>query len=290
MPVEWTVLASGSAGNASLLEADGFGLLVDAGLGPRQLAGRLSAVGRCWRQIDAVVLTHTHGDHWNRRTLGHLVRLGIPLYCHRDHARWLRRTSSAFAALEALKLVRFFAEGQQLVCGGVRCLPLALTHDCTATFGFRFEGGGDLFSRPWALGYASDLGCWDSRLADAFSDVDLLALEFNHDVQLQHNSGRSAPLIDRVLGDEGHLSNEQAASLLSEAVARSRPGRLRHLVQLHLSRDCNRPALALAAARTALVGAAPQADVHVAEQDIPGPTFSLGRHSDAVVSTWTKAG
>jgi glyoxylase-like metal-dependent hydrolase (beta-lactamase superfamily II) len=62
MPLRFTVLASGSGGNASLLEADGFGLLLDAGLGPRQLAGRLAAVGASWQQVHAVLLTHTHSD------------------------------------------------------------------------------------------------------------------------------------------------------------------------------------------------------------------------------------
>src|SRR5262249_58433243 len=82
------------------------------------------------------------------------------------------------------------------------------------------------------------------ELADALADVDLLALEFNHDVGLERSSGRSPYLIARVLGEEGHLSNEQAANLLREVLRRSPPGRLRQLVQLHLSRECNRPHLA----------------------------------------------
>jgi hypothetical protein len=78
-----------------------------------------------------------------------------------------------------------------------------------------------------------------------------------------------------VLGDEGHLSNDQAANLLRAVLARSSAGRLRHLVQLHLSNDCNRPALAQEAARTVLGKSAEAIQVHTAEQDSPGTTLDL---------------
>jgi len=80
--VAFTVLGSGSGGNASLLNADGFAVLLDVGLGPRQLATRLASTGATWNQIRAVLLTHTHTDHWNESTLNHLFKLKIPLYCH----------------------------------------------------------------------------------------------------------------------------------------------------------------------------------------------------------------
>jgi hypothetical protein len=107
-------------------------------------------------------------------------------------------------------------------------------------------------------------------------DVDLLALEFNHDVELEYRSGRHPRLISRVLGDDGHLSNEQAAQLLREILRRSTLGRLRHLVQLHLSRECNRPALALKAARDVLDGHGAAITIHTASQDEAGPTLHVG--------------
>ncbi len=61
-------------GNATLIESGDFGVLIDAGLGPRQLASRLAAVGRSWAAVNAVILTHTHADHWKDRTLAHLRR------------------------------------------------------------------------------------------------------------------------------------------------------------------------------------------------------------------------
>jgi phosphoribosyl 1,2-cyclic phosphodiesterase len=181
-----------------------------------------------------------------------------------------------FAALERAQLLRSYASGEEFALApGLRCRPFPLRHDCGATFGFRFEARSDLFEPPVALGYAADLGSWDGELARALADVDLLALEFNHDVELECTSGRSPYLIARILSDEGHLSNAQAAALLREIMRLSTPGRLRRVVQLHLSRDCNQPELAAQSARSALVDAASDVELYAARQDQPGPMLSL---------------
>jgi phosphoribosyl 1,2-cyclic phosphodiesterase len=275
MTLRFTVLASGSAGNASLVEADGFGVLIDAGLGPRQLASRLAACGLSRAKYHAVLLTHTHSDHWKDRTLAQLVRRGVPLYCHPEHHDTLSGLSPAFHALHAAGLVRTFApEDPFELSPGLQCRALPVRHDGGATFGFRLEGAPDRIGRVASLAYAADLGCWDDDLADALADVDLLAVEFNHDVELEYASGRMPRLIARVLGDDGHLSNAQGAALVRAVLARSRDGRPRHVVQLHLSRDCNRPALARAAAQSVLAGRS-DVSLHTAEQDAPGQTLHL---------------
>jgi hypothetical protein len=156
------------------------------------------------------------------------------------------------------------------------CRPLPVRHDGGATFGFWFEGPKDFFGQPARLAYLADLGSWTPQLAQALADVDLLALEFNHDVQLEYASGRSPRLIARVLGDEGHLSNVQAAALLGEVVSLSAPGRLRQVVQLHLSRECNRPALAAEAARAVLAGLPVPIQLYTASQDEPCATLVVG--------------
>jgi phosphoribosyl 1,2-cyclic phosphodiesterase len=277
MGLRFTVLASGSAGNASLIETGGFGLLLDAGLGPRQLAGRLAAVGASWQDVHAVVLTHAHSDHWNDRALGHLHRRGLPFFCHPEHHAILGPYSPSFLALRSAGLVRDYEAGCELMLSpGLRCLPLPVRHDGGPTFGFRLEASRDLFGGGLSLGYLADLGCWDAGLAAAVGDVDVLALEFNHDVGMQYASGRQPRLIARVLGDDGHLSNVQAAALLREVLRRSAPERLRHVVQLHLSRECNRPALAAAAAREVLAGLPWPVALHTAAQDTPGPRLDVG--------------
>jgi phosphoribosyl 1,2-cyclic phosphodiesterase len=277
MSLRFTVLASGSSGNASLVEADGVGLLIDVGLGPRQMAGRLAAVGSSWSAVQAILLTHTHSDHWKDRTLAHLCRRRIPLYCHVDCHSDLRTFSPAFVELAAEGLVRPFEAGVEFVAAqGLRCRPLPLRHDSGATYGFRIEGPGDLFGQAAAVGYVADLGCWDEALADGLADVDLLAVEFNHDLAMELASGRSPRLIGRVLGDEGHLSNTQGAALVRAVLGRSEIGRLRHLVQLHLSRQCNRPNLAREAAKAILDDFTFCVEVQTARQDEPGTTLHLG--------------
>jgi phosphoribosyl 1,2-cyclic phosphodiesterase len=275
--VRFTVLASGSAGNACLIQGDNFGLLIDIGLGPRQLAERLGQVGQAWSAVDAVVLTHTHSDHWKDATVSFLSRRRIPLYCHASHQAILQRHATTYPEMLAQGLLRSFEGGQELAFSpGLRCWPLPVRHDSGPTFGFRVEGPPDLFGRATAVAYAADLGCWDEELVGQMADVDLLALEFNHDVSLERASGRAAHLISRVLGDEGHLSNDQAANLVKAVIGRSSAGRLRHLVQLHLSSDCNRHALARQAARAALTETASPARIHIATQARPTTPLWLG--------------
>lgn len=274
--MRFTALASGSGGNACLVQSSGFGVLIDVGLGPRQLASRLAAVHLSWSDVHAVLLTHTHGDHWKDATLAHLHRRKIPLWCHAAHHTLLRIESDGFLALADTGLVRSFEPGEEFVLSpSLHGRALPVSHDGGPTFGFRLEGAGDLFGPRRAIGYAADLGCWDDELAAYLADVDLLAVEFNHDVAMQHASGRMPRLIQRVLGDEGHLSNVQAADFVRAVLERSTAGRLSHLVQLHLSRECNRPALAREAARMPLADLGIEVVLHTAEQDVAGATLHL---------------
>jgi phosphoribosyl 1,2-cyclic phosphodiesterase len=277
MALRFTVLASGSGGNATLVESGDGALLLDAGLGPRILAGRLTEAGASWSRLHAVLLTHTHSDHWDDGTLAQLCRREIPLYCSPAHHSVLENWAPGFKQLKAANLVRDYDAGGIIEpISGLHCLPVPLRHDGGPTFGFRLEGAPDLFGASCRIAYAADLGCWDASLAASLADVDVLALEFNHDVALECASRRSPTLIARVLGDEGHLSNEQASGLLREVLRASAPGRLQHVVLLHLSRECNRPPLAEAAARAILTELAPQVAVHVASQDKVGVPILLG--------------
>jgi hypothetical protein len=110
-------------------------------------------------------------------------------------------------------------------------------------------------------------------LYDLFDGVTVLGLEFNHDVRMQLASRRPEMLIRRVLGDHGHLSNDQAVQFLRNLLDRC-GDRLGHVVQLHLSRECNRPAVAAAAGRSALAGTAVQ--LTTASQDLPTSFLPLG--------------
>src|SRR5262245_24517084 len=102
----FVVLASGSGGNAAVLETAAGCVLVDFGLAPRTLDRRLKLVGLAWTKVRAVVLTHTHTDHWKRETLSAIVDRGIPVYAHPDHSYDLARAGDVFVALKAKDLLQ----------------------------------------------------------------------------------------------------------------------------------------------------------------------------------------
>jgi phosphoribosyl 1,2-cyclic phosphodiesterase len=270
-------LASGSSGNAALLEANGFGLLIDCGLHPRMLTSRLREVGSSWDKISAVVLTHTHSDHWKDLTLADLRSRKIPVHAHAAQLEQLRVSAPSFEALHRARLTRVYRDGHPVeFAPGLLVRPVRVSHDADPTFAFRIDHH-DADGLAWGIGYASDLGCGSPELIEAFAGVDVLALEFNHDVKLERASRRPQFLVDRVLGDYGHLSNAQAGELAAEIAARSGDGFPGHLVQLHLSRECNRPELALAAGRAALATLNPRTEIVTARQDIAAKSIQLTR-------------
>jgi hypothetical protein len=110
-------------------------------------------------------------------------------------------------------------------------------------------------------------------MVEHLAGVDLLGVEFNHDVAMQKSSRRPDFLIERNLSDDGHLSNRQGALLLEAVLNGSRGRAPRHVVLLHLSEQCNQPELALEAARAALRTAGTQADVHAARQSPAFPNI-----------------
>ncbi|MDY3558422.1 MBL fold metallo-hydrolase [Gemmata sp. JC673] len=282
MTARFTVLASGSGGNASLLEFDGFGLLIDCGLQPRHLTARFRSVGTSWERVSAVVLTHTHTDHWKDATLAELRARRVPMYAHPQHYASMERASS-FASFRAAGLAREYSDGRPLeLAPGLRCLPVRVSHDSTPTYAFRIDGyDGERPEPAWAIGYASDLGCGSPELVAAFTGVDVLALEYNHDELMERASPRPKFLVDRVLSDLGHLSNKQAAELTATIAGRSGEGFPGHLVQLHLSKDCNTPELAAVAGREALVGLNPATEVVTARQDYAIVPITLARRPNA---------
>src|SRR5438876_49131 len=177
MSATFTVLGSGSTGNAALVRSDGFGLLIDLGLGPRTLARRFVEAGFGWKDVDAVILTHTHSDHWRETSLAHWQSRGRPIYCHGSHIDHLVASSRAFGVLMTSDRVVAYAPGETFSPGGnLRLTALELAHDSHRTFGFRVEHS----SGHWSAAYVADLGGFDDRLTQSLMDLDLLALEFNH--------------------------------------------------------------------------------------------------------------
>jgi phosphoribosyl 1,2-cyclic phosphodiesterase len=276
MRVQFAVLASGSRGNATLVRAGGAGLLIDLGLGPRAMAGRLESVGAGWHDVGSALLTHTHGDHIDDNTLRAMAKQGVCLYCHEAHRAELAPLEG-FQSLDGAGLIRHYDDRPFLSPTGMRVEPLELRHDGGPTFGFRIEARAGRTARAVALGYLADTGSWSDSMADALTDVDLLGVEFNHDVEMQRRSPRSAALIARNLGDWGHLSNDQGAGFVSAVLDRSRRGSVRHVVLLHLSQQCNLPSLAVSAAEDAIRATGRRVAIHAAQQAPAHPNVWIDR-------------
>ncbi|VTS05223.1 MBL fold metallo-hydrolase [Tuwongella immobilis] len=277
MSIQFSQLASGSRGNVGFLQSGGQSVLIDVGLSPRTLQSRLATIGADVRSIRAAVLTHTHGDHWKPRSLDWLLQHRIPLFCHADHFLSMGYAWTELERMKALGLVHFFLPNEPFrVTDRISATPFWVSHDARPTFGFRFEEQA-LFGPLWSMAYASDLGTWDQSQLQAMANVDLLAVEFNHDEAMERRSSRPRYLIDRVLGNEGHLSNRQASELVQEVVAHSRDVLLKHLILLHLSGECNTAPLARSAAEVALFRGRSSAQILVAQQDRALPCVSLLR-------------
>ncbi|WP_439622820.1 MBL fold metallo-hydrolase [Gemmata sp.] len=288
MTGRFTVLASGSSGNAALLEANGFGLLIDCGLHPKALTARLAEVAASWASVHAVIITHTHTDHWKDLALADLRSRRIPLWAHPAHFDHLAAASPSFEALDRAGLAHAYQDAHPHdLAPGLRVTPVRVSHDSDPTFAFRVDAH-DAGQLAWSVGYASDLGCASRELIEAFAGVDVLALEYNHDLKLERSSKRPRHLVERVLGDRGHLSNDQAAEVTRAVALRSGDGFPGHLVQLHLSRDCNRPELASASGRAALALLNPRSEVITARQDTAAKSIPLLRRPDALNRTGSR--
>ncbi|MFM7096812.1 MAG: MBL fold metallo-hydrolase [Gemmataceae bacterium] len=250
--MQFTMLASGSKGNCSLIDDGQSSFLIDGGISPRTLETFLKISGFTSKRIQGLVLTHTHGDHWNPRFLAYCAEKKIPWYLHKSHARSIYNQIPDFKAFYDSGLVHFYTPHTIFeTIAGWQWLPLNISHDSEETFGFRLDIKNGK-NPDISIGYLADLGVWDKELAGQFAGLDLLALEFNHDEKLQKESKRPPFLIERIMGDQGHLSNDQAVAFLEYLKNMGVDNLPKQLVQIHLSEQCNTPEHARASLKSFL--------------------------------------
>lgn len=243
-------LASGSSGNATLIEgSDGLHrtrVLVDCGLGLRQLIARLAVGGIGPADLDGIFITHEHGDHIGCAPML-VARYGVPLWTSAGTAQY-----AAFAGLEsALNLVR---DGQVFAIGALQLHPFTVPHDAREPLQLRCTDGDRV------LGLMTDIGHVTGHALAALAGCHALVLESNHDVELLAQSRYPDFLKRRVGGQHGHLSNVQAAAALGAL----HHDRLNTVVAAHLSERNNRPEL-VSRAFAAVLGCG-EADVLLAER------------------------
>jgi phosphoribosyl 1,2-cyclic phosphodiesterase len=250
-----TVLGSGSSGNCSLVATNHCRILIDAGFSARQIACRLESVGIAPESLDGILLTHEHGDH----VAGLEVfcrRFDIPIYANLRTAETLRQ-----GWLADYTAWKFFESGFPFSLKDVEIHGFYVPHDAVDPMAFV------LTSNDGSIGFLTDLGYAPKLALERVRNVDALVIETNHDERLlQADPKRPWSVKQRIMSRHGHLSNEAGAKLVAEIVG----NRLRQVVLGHLSRDCNRPELALEAMeRIGIRGPS----FFCADQDRVSPTF-----------------
>ncbi|MDR5904715.1 MBL fold metallo-hydrolase [Franzmannia qiaohouensis] len=215
-------LGSGSKGNATLVCDGETRVLVDCGFGMREAEKRLARFDLHPSQLDAILVSHEHGDHV--RGVGALARrYRLPVY--------LTPGTMRSGRLGTLPHHHWVTPQQRFVINGLEIDPVTVPHDACEPVQFRFHAHGR------SLGVLTDLGHPTAHVAEAFHGCDALVLECNHDVQMLAEGPYPASLKRRVGGDWGHLANVQAAALLP----RLGLDRLQRIVCSHLSEHNNCP-------------------------------------------------
>jgi phosphoribosyl 1,2-cyclic phosphodiesterase len=260
VPVQLTILGSGSSGNCAYLEVAGTRVLIDAGFSGRQVRQRLARIGRAPEGLDAIIITHEHQDH-TQGLVGLGTRLEVPVYCN-------RLTKEAVERQVHLKLDwRIFSTGASFDIGDMTVDTFTVPHDAQDPVGFLLR------TAAGNIGFLTDLGHATKLVVERVRPAHVLLLETNHDLKmLQDDPRRPWSVKQRILSRYGHLSNEAAAAVAEQLVS----AELRQLYLGHLSRDCNRPELAyrVISDRLASLGAN-HISVEVTSQDVPSPTFTL---------------
>ena len=229
-------LASGSGGNALVVEADGHCLLVDCGLNLRDTERRLARLGLEPAAIRGILVTHEHGDHAGR-VFDFAAAHNVTVYL----------TYGSLIALEAegkvIEGVRLsiLTSREPLAVAGIEVQPFTVPHDAREPVQFVLSDGAA------RLGVLTDIGIGTAHVAEILSGLDALVLECIYDRDMLWNGAYPRWLKERIAGPFGHLDNEDSARLLAQ-LDRSR---LKHIIGGHLSQQNNKPELA----RRALAGA-----------------------------------
>lgn len=223
--LRFTVLASGSKGNATYLEIGSLRVLIDAGISPRQIRSRLEEKQLSFDKLDAVFLTHEHVDH----VIGLaslLNKFRMPVYLTEGTYRNLPVKIRETLDRDAVKIL---APGDVIQLDSFLVKPLPAFHDALEPCGYKFTEGGK------SLVYITDTGYYPQSAFDAIRNADMYILEANHDPEMLLDSDRPWQLKRRILDDEGHLSNEDSAFLVANVLGE----KTRKIILAHRSQECN---------------------------------------------------
>lgn len=224
MSLKFCSLSSGSSGNCYLVGSDQTFLLIDAGISCKKIVDSLTYLNIVPEMLSGVLITHEHIDHIKGAEL--LSRkYGIPLFTN-------EKTGEEF-----LKLVKktdqlslnFFQNLRPFFLGDIEVLPYPVCHDAIDAVGF------SLYCEKTQISIATDTGCITKHMIKELSTADLLVLEANHDVDMLKMGKYPWFLKQRILGQQGHLSNEDAGLAIARLFAYQ--PKQRQILLAHLSRE-----------------------------------------------------
>lgn len=260
----FTILGSGSKGNATVIHAPDGDFLLDAGFSAKELERRMSLCDIDPGDIRAMVITHEHTDHiCGCRVFGN--RYGIPAYMTSETCFLMGRANE-------LPEERIIIEpGTRFELCGLTAEPFSVAHDVEGTVAYTFRCGEE------KLGYATDLGSFGLLVTSRLKECRAIVLESNYDVQALRSSSRPESLKRRIMSRHGHLSNDNALDCLEQVIS----PQTRDLVFAHLSRECNDPDLVAEGLRRKLESLnRPDVRWSVACQDSPLDTVWLQSGDD----------
>ena len=266
------VLASGSKGNAAVVEGPAGSVLIDDGIARRTLLARASELGVNMDDVRAVLLTHEHTDHVS----------GLPVFANHFDGP-LFATAGTIAARERLSQLPFevIRHTDSLELCGMHVTVFPTSHDVADPVGFRFATADENGELTDVLGYCTDTGVLTDEAGQALTGCRVLALESNHDERMLSTGPYPGYLKQRIHGPQGHLSNAQAADALQDLVSNE----TEVVVGMHLSHENNRPSVAVRTLAAA-VGAEAANETFTEARTPDGHLTVCVSAQDAPLSVW----
>lgn len=243
-------LASGSKGNCTYIETDEAKILIDGGLSGKATAEKLAQIGVSLDDIDAILVTHEHGDHI--RGLKVLAyKRGIPIFANAGTAQGIMEE---FHEKPKLKI---FTTGETFEFADMEIHPFSIQHDTMDPVAFTIT------TKGIKIGICTDLGFVTTLVKGRLKNCDILILEANHQESMVHACSRPLVYKQRVLGRSGHLSNAAAGALLADIAHEG----LQRVYLAHLSSECNTPDVAMDVIGNILESHGIKLEMTIAHQD-----------------------
>ncbi len=232
MKIRFISLASGSSGNCYYLGTENYGILIDAGIGIRNIKKGLKDIHVSLNNICAVFVTHDHADHI--KCVGCLgEKYNIPVYSTHKIHEGINRNHCVTDKLSTC--VHYIEKGETLRLQDFSISAFEVPHDGTDNIGYCIEIYGKVFS------FLTDLGHITPTAATYICKANYLILEANYDEEMLRMGAYPGYLKKRILSATGHLSNMETANFLAEHFCQT----MKYIWLCHLSKDNNHPELAL---------------------------------------------